>query len=70
MLNKTALLVAILAAGFVLCTYSASTDNLKQYSKRADNNSGLSIEEATKTCNQSFVIKMGRQRGFVCYFKL
>lgn len=62
MLNKSTAIgvLSVLAlTTFVLARAGSVGDNLKQYSKRSDNNSEMTIEEATKMCNQSFVIKMG-----------
>lgn len=62
MLNKSTAIgvLSVLALTTVVLARAGSVgDNLKQYSKRSDNNSEMTIEEATKMCNQSFVIKMG-----------
>lgn len=60
MTNKpTILLVLSVAALTFVLVHSASVD-LKTYSKRADSNAEMSVEEATKLCNASFAIKMGK----------
>lgn len=62
--------VAVLFAGLVLAlvytaavqgaTSGAGIGDLKQFNKRSDNATEMGIEEATKTCNESFAIKMGK----------
>lgn len=58
--RKAAALVSLSLVAMVVLVHSASVGELKNYSKRADNYTGMTPEEATKTCNQSFVIKMGK----------
>lgn len=69
MLNKyqiIGVLAVTLAAVVLVRAGSVGVgDNVKQFNKRSDNNSEMTIEEATKTCNQSFVIKMGRPHEIV-----
>lgn len=69
MLNKyqiIGVLAVVLAAVVLVRAGSVGIgDNVKQFNKRTDNNSEMTMEEATRTCNQSFVIKMGRQREIV-----
>lgn len=68
MQNKSAVIItvlSVLAMAFVLASCASVGgvgDTMKQYNKRSDNSSELSVLEATKLCNQSFAIKMGKDR--------
>lgn len=68
MQNKSAVIItvlSVLAMVFVLASCASvggGVGDMKQYSKRSDNSSELSVLEETKLCNQSFAIKMGKDR--------
>lgn len=72
MANKSFVIVSsvlvLFACVFLQYAETASTGSaaeLKDYSKRSGNGSEIiNVEEAAKTCNQSFSIKMGKKGLF------
>lgn len=66
-------ILVVVAALMVTMSQAASVNtgsvgNLKEFTKRSENSSEMTLEEATKTCNQSFEIKMGLFRRSLCQF--
>lgn len=51
--------VVALMATMSQAASTGSVGNLKEVNNRSQNSSEMNIEEATKMCNQSFVIKLG-----------
>lgn len=63
MVNKTTIISVLAVIGMALVLVNAASVGDLRYTKRSDNNTEMTIEEATKTCNQSFVIKMGNSKS-------